>query len=138
MGTNFYWHHEICDHCSRRAETHVGKRSYGWSFAFQGHRHELLDPAHPDWGYNYESPVGRAVRSRADWREVFQTVPGRLFDEYGEEIADPATWLEAIEAPSAQQIAKEQGWMRGYNVGVYEDKSWRDPEGFRFDYREFS
>lgn len=39
MGTNFYARTNICRHCNRYEETHIGKRSYGHQFLFAGHDH---------------------------------------------------------------------------------------------------
>lgn len=34
MGTNYYWHHDICGSCGRSDDPiHIGKSSAGWCFA---------------------------------------------------------------------------------------------------------
>jgi hypothetical protein len=138
VGTNFEWRDVPCGHCGRSdPEIHVGKRSAGWSFGFQGYPHQLVDEAHPDWGFGPQSPFGFPVMSRADWRTVFTTTrPGTLVDEYGQTVDDPVAWLDALPAPDADQIARERAWM--VLPTWYVDDDWRDPEGFRFTAREFS
>lgn len=142
MGTNFHYRTNICGHCDRYQEIHVGKRSAGWSFAFRGYPHVLFDVEHPEWGYDHESPFGFAVLSRADWRKVFADTPGGLWDECGRRVdGDLVTWLNQHEAPDAAQIGKERAmtstawWSDSYSPG---SRAWRDAEGFRFDAGEFS
>ncbi|WP_433731062.1 hypothetical protein ACQP2Y_21720 [Actinoplanes sp. CA-051413] len=141
MGTNFFYRTNVCGHCDRYQEVHVGKRSAGWSFGFRGYPHTLFDVEHPEWGYDTESPFGFPVLSRADWRKVFADTPGELWDEYGRRVDEPAVWLDQHEAPDDAQIRKEEGmtsiawWVDGYSPGA---RSWRDAEGFRFDVGEFS
>ena len=36
MGTNYYHRTGCCSECGRFDETHIGKRSYGWTFSFHG------------------------------------------------------------------------------------------------------
>lgn len=130
MGTNFFWHEQVCMTCCREEVVHVGKRSAGWSFGFQAYRHD------PDAGLH--SPVGFAVESRADWAKVFER-SGFLRDEYGNDVDDPAAWLAALVAPDAEQQAKEDSpeWMGPY-ADLGSSDRWRDAEGFRFNVREFS
>lgn len=128
MGTNFYLHEPPCPTCSRREVVHVGKSSAGWSFGFRGYRHD------PDDGP--VSPLGRPVRSRADWREVFADKEWQLIDEYDREVVDPLGWLAERQPPSVEQ----QGWERAH-MGAYwrpSEYDWRDAEGFRFYGGEFS
>ena len=139
MGTNFYWRFNLCDHCGRYNEAHVGKRSAGWSFGFQGYSHRLLDPAKPDWGYVEESPFGREVRSRAAWRGIFVDFPGELWNEYGEREHAPVTWLDSLEPPTPDKRRWEDKQSRYPSwMGEVESTSWRDEDGFRFDTRDFS
>lgn len=141
MGTNFYWHDQACGSCGRFEVIHVGKRSAGWSFGFRGYRHELMDPAHPDWGYDYQSPFGVPVRSRDDWRQVLTGRPGRLVDEYREQVDDPIAWLNELAAPTAEQQRKEESpeWQGTFGRPLGSDpREWRDTEGFRFYDGEFS
>jgi hypothetical protein len=142
VGTNFFYRTNICDHCDRYQDIHVGKRSAGWSLAFRGYPHELFDASHPDWGYDPESPFGFPVVSRTDWRKAFTDTPGELWDEYGRRVDEqPVVWLDQCIPPDQAQIRKEAEmtsvpwWVDGYSPGA---RSWRDVEGFRFDVGEFS
>lgn len=139
MGTNFYYRHASCDSCGRYEETHVGKRSAGWSFGFRGYRHELEDEARPDWGYVTSSPFGFPVLSRADWRKVFVEHPGELRDEYGETIYDPLGWLDALPPPDVDKLSWENSLeANGSFYDPTDPRRWRDAEGFRFWDGEFS
>lgn len=143
MGTNFYWHYNICQYCGRHDSAHVGKRSMGWSFSFRAWPHKLQDESFPDWGYHPESPFGFEVMSRADWRRVFEEFPGTLYDEYNrEEAEDPIAWLMGLEAPTQEQLnwesAQRYTWNSEAFTNAYERFEHRDPEGFRFGAYEFS
>lgn len=129
MGTNYYWHDKPCEHCGRYEDIHVGKSMMTWRAYF----HSLLDDEHPDWGYQYESPVGFPILSLADWRLVFTQRCGELWDEYGRKIDDPVAWLDEATA-----------WKPGPDGWKYLDEDmsrgvgWLDPDGFRFYAGEFS
>ncbi len=127
MGTNFYWRQPACAHCGRADnDLHVGKQSGGWSFLFRGYPHTPGDDG-------VTSPVGFAVATRADWRRVFDTVPGRLVNEYGATIPDPLAWLAEREPPSSEQVRWEDDQYGRYGGG-----DWRCPERFRFSPSESS
>lgn len=135
MGTNYYWHQQICDHCHRSDAVHVGKQSAGWSFGFRGWPHQLMNAEHPDWGFDPESPFGKPVMSRADWREIFAANPaGRLVSEYRTQIDDPLAWIDGLMVPDQQQIRNEEAM---YGTYVFPADS-RDAEGFRVTTTEFS
>lgn len=123
MGTNYSWYDQPCDHCGRYEMVHVGKSSGGWSFLFAAYLRA-----------DSRTPFDRAVMSRSDWREIFTSRSGRLLDEYGQQIADPVAWLDALVPPDSAQIAKETTWMGGW---IAEDVR-RDAEGFRIETGEFS
>lgn len=126
MGTNFYWRFNICRHCDRYSEAHVGRSGFTW----QGYHHRPMDEEHPDWGYHPESPLGFPVVSVADWRKVFTEVPGELWDEYGRRIDIPLDWLDAIRPPDEESRRRKLQW--------WDDKQWWDPEGHHFLGCEFS
>lgn len=130
MGTNFYWHHGACGHCGRVEVSHVGKRSAGWSFGFRGYRHDPED--------GLLSPFGRPVLSRSDWAMVF-SARGRLFDEYGAEMANPGDWLDALEPPTPERKQwEDEERSRGRWHDPNDPRDWRDALGFRFYDGEFS
>lgn len=128
MGTNFYWHDVPCDHCKRHTELHVCKSQRMW----RAYPHKLDNDKHPEWGYNPESPVGFPILSLADWRTVFIERPGNLYDEYGEQVADPIAWLDSAQPwkPGPGQHYLEEDVHRG--VG------WLDAQGHRFYAGDFS
>lgn len=62
MGTNYYHHEEVCDHCGHaKSVTHIGKSSVGWTFIFHG---------------------TNEIRSYQDWLTRLRA-GGRIVDEYG-------------------------------------------------------
>lgn len=135
MSTNFFFRTLECGSCQRFDQYHVGKRSSGWSFGFRGYQHSLLNESHPGRGSASESPLGRPIRSRSDWRELFTVVPGTLWDQYGGHQPDPLTWLADLPAPNIQQQHDEDARCR--SPWGSQRNSWRDPEGFRFYHGEF-
>ena len=69
MGTNFYWHRNICSHCGHYEKRHIGKSSAGWRFLLRGYE-------------EYE------INSLEDWVKVIEGDPtGKIFDEYGDEYS---------------------------------------------------
>lgn len=128
MGTNYYWRDRPCGECGRFAELHVCKSKRTW----RAYRHALVDDARPDWGYQYESPVGFAILSLADWRKVFER-PGELRDEYGDVIPDPLAWL----AEAKPWTPGAEGW-RYLDEDIRRGVGWLDAEKFRFYDGEFS
>ena len=46
MGTNYYARYNICKHCNRFDEIHIGKSSAGWQFSFHA-THEIR--SYKDW-----------------------------------------------------------------------------------------
>lgn len=141
MGTNFYYRINICEHCDRYEQVHVGKRSAGWSFGFRAWPHRLMNADYPEWGYDPASPFGFEVMSRADWRKAFTEHPGKLFDEYGREGFDPIGWLDALEPPDDELLAREDSMRTGphwLDMSWHKEREWRDPEGFHFGAYEFS
>lgn len=148
MGTNYYWRQQISGGWDRKyEEIHVGKNSIGWSFGF----HAVVAPLKHD-GNGTDTIFGYDVTTRQDWMRVFTTEPGYLINEYDEKIDDPITWLKEWEAPSAEQIATEErntthsvisNTFAGLETDMgnrnswYDDRNWRDDEGFRFTTDDF-
>lgn len=79
MGTNFYLHTKACECCGRYDTVHIGKRSMGWSFSWQGFR----DEAWPGQYKLADEPLSTAEQ----WTATLRTVGGRIEDEYGTEHA---------------------------------------------------
>jgi hypothetical protein len=118
MGMNYYYHTDICEHCKRSVEVHVGKSANGWSFSFRSYRDGAIG--------------GLQVESLADWEKLFKTTPGILVDEEQRVIENPLQFLAELERPSVEQQESEDS--PGRLGGHIRDPrcEWRDPEGFHF------
>ena len=75
MGTNYYHRTNICEHCDRYDENHIGKSSGGWVFSFHGERNDV------EWNFL----GGGVIVSLDDWKARLKG--GKIFDEYGDEIS---------------------------------------------------
>lgn len=81
MGTNFYHHQNVCDHCGRGDEPrHIGKSSAGWCFSLH---------VYPEEG----------IHDLGEWIEHLTTKGGLIKDEYGsilslKELSDVITKRE--------------------------------------------
>lgn len=64
MGTNYYFHTEICDHCQRSERQHIGKSSGGWCFTLH---------IYPEDG----------ILDLPDWQKRWEEGKGEIRDEYG-------------------------------------------------------
>lgn len=129
MGTNYFWHDRPCGSCGRFTEVHVCLSRHTW----RAYPNTFLNAAHPDWGLSVESPFGTPVMSLADWRHVFTTRPGALFDEYGSQVADPVAWLD--EAKPWQPNPDGDHYLAH---DIRDGRGWLDVDGFRFYNGEFS
>ena len=68
MGTNYYWHGNVCAHCGRGDDRiHIGKSSGGWCFGLH---------------------VTDEIKSLDDWRRIFWSGDGVIRDECGQEISN--------------------------------------------------
>ncbi len=130
MGTNFFWRDRPCAACDRHDEIHVGKSGFTW----RGYPHRPFNPDHPEWGFDPASPFGFPVVTVADWRTVFTTRPGTLWDEYGRQVDDPVAWLDAITPPGVEQRDRFRGW---HAVDLAAGTDWFDPDGYFFHHGEF-
>lgn len=69
MGTNYYHRTNICPHCNRYDEHHIGKSSAGWTFSFRGyHDYDELE-----------------IKSYAEWLSILES-GGVIYNEYGKEV----------------------------------------------------
>lgn len=123
MGTNYYYHTDICEHCKRSNKIHVGKKSFGWAFHFRAHR--VADDV--------------SIISVSDWERFFKTTPGILADEYDRVVEDPLKWLAELDRPTKQQQEDEDSPTRRGSWSPHPDPrtEWRDSEGFAFYDGEF-
>lgn len=99
MSTNFYLHRDPqnCGECGkpdREAEIHIGKRSGGWVFTWQG-----FDAK--------DAPNGNPLYDETTWREFLLAEAnegGRIEDEYG----TPYSVAEFLEEVHAQHGLRRQ------------------------------
>lgn len=109
MGTNFYAHIGVCACCKRPIDViHLGKRSAGWTFSFQG---------------------SETVRNFDDWCKLVRSAD-HVEDEYG----CPLTADEMIKEAATWGVGKG---MR-HAVCYPGDHSWIDSAGHSFSDYEFS
>ena len=127
MGTNYYWHRNVCDKCHRAEEKHhIGKSSAGWTFSFHGYKGQ----------YGDELPI----RSIDDW-EMFLGEPNSIIvDEYSREVTEEAFW-EMVKLKHGGQnhteYCRERAAVEGSHKYAYED-CWLDSRGNSFACGEFS
>ena len=125
MGTNFYAR-EVCDapcrHCTPD-NLHIGKRSGGWTFGFE---------AHDDLG----------LTSREAWREYLRRPGVVIFNEYSFEPIAPDEFDDIVDAtrdpwgPNKIEPSSRDGWNDW--LREYDDRHYRDAEGWDFWRGEFS
>lgn len=77
MGTNYYYRYDICGHCQRYKERHIGKSSYGWKFLFKAYVE------------HWDRPI---IKSIDDLVIFIQKNPGKIFDEYNVECSLEDFW----------------------------------------------
>jgi hypothetical protein len=77
MGTNYYWHESPCETCGRSESLHIGKKSAGWNFLFQGYnKNDLKIESWTDWQAFLKSDKGSK---------------GSILNEYG--VVVTTDWL---------------------------------------------
>ncbi len=130
MSANYYWRDRPCETCDRYDEIHVCKSGHTW----RAYPNTLLDEAHPEWGFERESPFGFPVLSVADWRTVLTTRPGALWNEYGDQIPDPVAWLDAFEPLDEAAKNRYRSW---HARDLADGSDWFDAAGFFFHTGEF-
>ena len=115
MGTNFYAHTNGCDCCKRVDIVHLGKRSAGWTFSFQG---------------------SKSVRNFDDWCALVRSAD-YIQDEYGRMwhaevlIMEAATWCVGKKRHIG--VYPDDGW-----VDQYGHSFWVDQYGHSFSEGDFS
>lgn len=121
MGTNYYWRHNICEHCGRYEEVHIGKSSAGWQFTLHGYRDNLIHLSDP------EVELSVKVLSWKDWKELLSR-EGKIFNEYGNEV--PLADLVAnVEAPERKGMLNHYDYCQEHHESCLKDM-WKDPEGY--------
>ena len=117
---NYYHRTNICEHCGRFDERHIGKASGGWRFHWQA-------------THTYDDGRGPQIRSVADWRERLKI--GAVFNEYDEQI-DTAEFLDmalgwCVDGKDCVLEAQRNGYARDYDY-------FHDEDGNCFSGGEFS
>jgi hypothetical protein len=123
MGTNYYHHYDICGECGRSESRHIGKLSWGWTFAFRGY---------PGDDYTGQPEI----RSLADWEQLLRS-GGEIRDEYGDAMTvDEFLSMVRKKATSSNNqtlyIRADTRWSE------LRESCWLDPEGHSFSSNEFS
>jgi hypothetical protein len=122
MGTNYYHRTNICEHCNRYNEHHIGKSSGGWTFSFHGER-------------NPESnSLGGVVISFSDWKSRLRK--GKIFDEYGDEISFNE-FIELVEMKKDEKNNQTKH-CRVSHPAYAKENCWLDEDGNSFSEGEFS
>ena len=114
MGTNYYYRTATCPMCGHsKDETHIGKSSGGWTFAFHG---------------------TEEIRSYADWLRVLASGEGEIFDEYDRKVT-VEEFKELVESKRFEEFnhAAEAIAQRLSCCG-----DWIDPDGNSFSPGDFS
>lgn len=70
MSTNYYLRTNACPCCKRYDNLHIGKKSIGWEFHFEGYTKHWHDPK---------------ILSYRDWKKLFNE--GEIFDEYDRKVS---------------------------------------------------
>lgn len=123
MGTNYYHRTNICSHCDRYDEYHIGKSSMGWTFSFHGEKETIVE-------FN---PLGKVVASFSDWKERLKK--GKIFNEYGEEIL-LEEFLKLVESKRDSEHNHTE-YCRIHHPD-HAKQCWLDDEGNSFSEGEFS
>jgi len=121
MGTNYYLKQtgrkRECTCCHRpfeKIELHIGKRSAGWEFSFQGYK---------------------GIRSKKDWVERINTADASyvIEDEYGRRFT-PEEFLKLVE--DTRYPGQHKQYVAALKEGMTHD-SWQDDEGWSFTSADF-
>ena len=132
MGTNYYMRYNVCGCCDRYDEMHIGKKSYGWQFSFQGYK--------PDYIYSPEGYLGITdpseiyVSSWKEWQEYLTKEGHYIFNEYDTEISFKE--FKAMVENSKKDPKNKNHTTECSNN--YYDESFYDKEGYSFNYTDFS
>ena len=129
MGTNYYWRYNICEHCGRYEEAHIGKSSAGWQFTLHGYRDNPLSLPDP------EVDLKVKILSWKDWKQLLER-EGKIYNEYGAEVplADLVANVEALERKGMQN---HYDYCQIHHESCLENM-WKDPEGYCLWETEFS
>lgn len=125
MGTNYYAVENVCECCKRYDKKyHIGKKSWGWAFTFQGYKYDGL----------------------TSWQKYREYLSDKtIVDEYGDRIeyAEFVNMIETWGSPDhvrendghKNKVHNKEGRKDGYFNPEYD---WDDEDGYSFSSREFS
>jgi hypothetical protein len=129
MGTNYYLHRNVCDHCKRGdPPLHIGKSSAGWTFSFRGYRSE----------WDAES-IGRKIVCETDWRVFLEESVKAgcvVRDEYGRDVSLSELW-SWVNTKRAEPHNHTTYCMKHHHDYAAE-KCWLDGNGNSFSEADFS
>jgi hypothetical protein len=119
MSTNYYLRFNICEKCKRYDRLHIGKAALGWQFHFQG----------------YNDDVAK-IKSYKHWIKWIHN--GKIFDEYGVEIS-LQHFIKIVKTHRNYSKNYAEWSTKQYNTNhIFENKVWKDKEGYVFSMAEFS
>jgi hypothetical protein len=124
MGTNYYWRHNICPHCGRYDEIHIGKSSMGWQFILHGYRDNPVKI----------STQETFILSWSEWKLLLNE--GRIFNEYGKEVSLEYL-IDNVEAPERKTMTNHYDYCQEHHEGHLKEM-WKDSEGYCLCDSEFS
>jgi len=141
MGTNYYLHFDVCEHCDRSDHVmHIGKSSAGWRFSFRGYR--LSESGYPDLDMIEDAPM-KKIQSEDDWRKMIEWATedrgARIKDEYMA-TKTPEEFWEWVEAKRDGRSHHEYCLASEYTHEREHGRmdTWHDEKGNSFTGREFS
>lgn len=128
MGTNYYLRvqeGEKCDHCGR-GETyktmHVGKSSGGWKFCFDSNDGD--------------------INSFEEWKQLIRENSEGLYNEYGDQISPEHFFVLVDNKQRNQDNFDAWSYRKAHPDDDYHgdpgDYEFKDPEGYRFSYSDFT
>ncbi len=132
MSTNYYWRRDICTHCDRYEELHIGHfAGGGWSF--QGYVPSEFDVANT-----------LRITSWAEWKAELRK-PGQLWSEYGYERPVEG-FIEDIDAVSMKGRRRQYDWLKAHPHIIAPGKldrieagcDWLDEDGYSFHGGDFT
>lgn len=95
MGTNYYFHRDICPMCGKADETfHIGKSSYGWCFSL----HVI-----PEEGIN----------DLPDWEKMWES--GIIADEYGKRLK-PVEMKDIITRRGSKPVISSEWYSKNHAI----------------------
>ena len=110
MGTNYYLHYDVCDHCDRYKELHIGKNSCGWKFVLRSYEFEGL--------FTWDK-----------WLDFLRTetdLGSKIINENGLEYS----LIDFVDMVQNKQFEKKSH--------LFTDDDYLDVRGFNFSKTEFS